>query len=323
MRFIFRADASLNIGSGHVMRSSVLAEEAISRGIECVFVGEISGLEWVSARIAKLGFSQVIMDQHLFEADTESDVLILDSYSIPISDQFIAKKNWKLLLSICDKITPKYESDIELHPGLATFNSNHSMPTVLSGADYVLIRKGIGKSKREKNLGGLLKVLVVGGGSDPFGFVEAIARVLSGTNLELEIHTFTNNAIPNVSQVRFVNHQFGSDLDLIANYVDIVFTTASTSSLEFIAREIPTGVVCAVDNQQDYYDQLGGFGYASQIGIYNSDGGWDFDLNSIKELLESEEKQNSLRKATQSLIDLQGSARVVDTLVSHFRCGRN
>jgi spore coat polysaccharide biosynthesis predicted glycosyltransferase SpsG len=305
------------------MRSSVLAEEAISRGFECIFVGEILGLEWVSARIAKLGFSQVIMDLRLFEADSESDVLILDSYSIPISDQFIAKKNWKLLLSICDEITPKYESDIELHPGLATFDSSHSIPTILSGANHVLIRKGIGKSKRERISGGVVKVLVVGGGSDPFGFVEAIAGVLSGTNLELEVHTITNNAIPDVSQVRFVKHRFGTDLDVIANYVDVVFTTASTSSLEFIAREIPTGVVCAVDNQRDYYNQLGSLGYASQLGVYNSDGEWDFDLNSIKELLENEEKQNSLRKATKSLIDLKGASRVVDTLVSHFRDGKN
>ena len=48
MRFIFRADASRENGSGHVMRSSVLAEEAISRGYECIFIGEISDLDWVA-----------------------------------------------------------------------------------------------------------------------------------------------------------------------------------------------------------------------------------------------------------------------------------
>jgi len=48
VRFIFRADASREIGSGHVMRSLALAEEAISRGFDCIFVGKISDLDWVS-----------------------------------------------------------------------------------------------------------------------------------------------------------------------------------------------------------------------------------------------------------------------------------
>lgn len=55
MRIIFRADASREIGSGHVMRSSVLAEEAVSRGFERIFIGSISGLDWVADRISTLG----------------------------------------------------------------------------------------------------------------------------------------------------------------------------------------------------------------------------------------------------------------------------
>lgn len=316
MRFIFRADASREIGSGHVMRSSVLAEEAISRGFECIFVGSISDLGWVSERIAKLGFSQVLANHDSFEPDSKSDVLILDTYSLSVSDPFITKKNWKLVLSICDETTPKYDSDIELRPGLVEVNSGRNVPRVLSGADHVLIRKGIGKSKRERSPRDILKVLVVGGGSDPFGFVEAISEVFGSMRLKMEVHTFTNALIREDSEVRFVKHPIGTDLDLIALDVDVVFTTASTSSLEFIAREIPTGIVCAVDNQIDYYAQLGSLGYAAQVGRYGSDGKWDFNLPSIRELLENQEKQDSLRLSTRSLIDLKGAERVVNVLVS-------
>jgi spore coat polysaccharide biosynthesis predicted glycosyltransferase SpsG len=256
------------------------------------------------------------VDEDLFVADAESDVLILDSYSIKVSDPFIAKKNWKLVMTICDRITPKYESDIELRPGLTKVNSWQQATAVLSGTDHILIRKGIEKSERERTLGDVLKVLVLGGGSDPFGFVSAISKVFNSMNLKMEVHAFTNAVIPDVSAVKYVIHSIGSDLDLIASDVDIVFTTASTSSLEFIAREIPMGVVCAVDNQEDYYSQLGKLGYASQIGIYNSSANWDFNLESIRELLESQEKQDSLRKSTHLLIDLKGAARVFDTLVS-------
>lgn len=316
MRFIFRADASREIGSGHVMRSSVLAEEAISRGHECIFVGRISNLDWVAERISNLGFTQVIVDDRSFQAEMQSDVLIVDSYSIPISDPFIAKKNWKFVLSICDAVTPEYESDLELRPGLSSISSKHSAPIILSGPEHVLIRKGITKSKRINTYGEALKVLITGGGSDPFGFVEAIAIVISSMELELEVHAFTEASLPIVSNVKFIRHSIGPDLDLIASDIDVVLTTASTSSLEFIAREIPTGIVCAVGNQQEYYIQLGQLNCAAQLGVYNSSGSWDFNLGAIKELLESKEKQKSLRKAMFSLIDFKGAARVIDTLIS-------
>jgi UDP-2,4-diacetamido-2,4,6-trideoxy-beta-L-altropyranose hydrolase len=316
MRFIFRADASREIGSGHVMRSSVLAEEVISRGFECIFVGKISSLSWVSERIVNLGFSQIISDDCFFKSNPESDVLVLDTYSIPASNPFVAKKNWKLVLSICDTFTARYESDVEVRPGLLKSHADQQKPIILSGPEYVLIRKGIEKATKEDFPGEVLKVLLVGGGSDPFGFVPAIAEVLSSINMDLEVHTFTNGETPEDSRIRFMKHSIGMDLDLVANKVDVVFCTASTSSLEFIAREIPTGVVCAIDNQVDYYNQLGQLGYVSQIGTYNSNQVWDFNLSLITEMLENKRKRDSLKEAIRGLIDLKGAARVIDRLLS-------
>lgn len=318
MRFIFRADASREIGAGHVMRSSVLAEEAISRGYECVFVGKISDLDWVDNRIAKLGFSCIVSDDRTFKSDLNSDVLILDSYLIPVSDAFIAKKNWKLVLSICDEITPKYEADVELQPGLETTTAGSVAPIVLSGPEYVLIRKGIEKSKRVLDSDGMTKVLLFGGGSDPFGFVHEILNVITSMDLNLEIHVFSYDVIPEDIALRLVSHPMGSELDSVAAYVDVVLTTASSSSLESIAREIPTGVGCAVDNQESCFEQLERLGYASTIGVRNRDGVWDFDVESIMELLGSQNKRVALREATRGLIDLKGASRVIDFLAE--RC---
>ena len=298
------------------MRSSVLAEEAISRGFECIFVGRISGLAWVSERIAKLGYSQLIENVYSFKPDPNSDVLILDSYSIPVTDSFISKRNWKSVLTICDSFTPKYQSDVEVRPSLLDLQSENQVPIILSGPDHILIRQGIRKSNKQYSDGEVVNVLIVGGGSDPFGFVPAIAHVLSSIDLEVVVHTFTNEQTPEDSKVRFVRNSIGSNLDLIANNVDVVFTTASTSSLEFIAKEIPTGVACAVDNQADCYDQLGKLGYAQPIGVFNSDHAWDFNLPLIRELLESHEKRIALKETISGLIDLRGAARVIDAVLS-------
>ncbi len=314
MRIIFRADASRKIGAGHVMRSSVLAEEAIQRGYECIFVGSVTGLSWVSGHINALGFAQIIEDENLFVPKIESDVLIIDSYSIPISDSFIVKSNWKLVLSICDESTPRYESDIELRPGLARILGSDNGKLVLSGPEYILVRKGIEKNRVRTNTTEALKVLIMGGGSDPFGFVPSITKFLSSLQLKLEVHLFSNTEISEKSTMTLINHQVGSELDRVAGEVDVVFCTASTSSLEFIAREIPTGVVCSIDNQNDYYAQLGELGFAAQLGYLGLDGKWVFNLQEIRALLENRERRDTLAKATHMLIDLHGAARVIDIL---------
>jgi spore coat polysaccharide biosynthesis predicted glycosyltransferase SpsG len=66
------------------MRSSALAEEVIARNIEAVFIGDIQELPWVTSRIEELGFSQILNKEDDFVPNSNSDVLILDSYSIPI-----------------------------------------------------------------------------------------------------------------------------------------------------------------------------------------------------------------------------------------------
>ena len=315
MRIIFRADASREIGSGHVMRSSVLAEEAISRGIECIFIGNISDLGWVSERISTLGFAQVLSDEYEFVPNAVSDVLVLDSYSIPVSNSFIAKKNWQLAMSICDQITPNYEVDIQIRPGFEKIREGQETPIVLSGAEYILIRRGILKSTGKNGGSRYPKVLVVGGGSDPFSYVPTIAEVIQPFIMNLEVHLFTNEKIATEFSHDFIIHPIGSELDLIAQEVDLVLTTASTSSLEFIAREIPTGVVCLIDNQEDYYKQLGRLGYAAQIGVRTTTGGWEFDVEAIRELLGSLEKRHSLKESITSLIDLKGAERVINFLI--------
>jgi spore coat polysaccharide biosynthesis predicted glycosyltransferase SpsG len=249
-------------------------------------------------------------------ANAETDVLILDSYSIPVSNAFIAKMNWKFSMSICDEITPNYAVDIELRPGFEKTGEGQSTSIVLSGAEHILIRQGIFKSDRKKGDSETTRVLVVGGGSDTFGYVPALAEVIHSLKLNLEVHLFTNAEILTVFSGGLVIHPIGAELDIIAREVDVVLTTASTSSLEFIAREIPTGVVCLINNQEDYYEQLGRLGYAIQIGLRTSIGDWEFNVEAIQDLLGSQERHEALKQSVLGLIDLKGAERVIDFLVA-------
>lgn len=296
------------------MRSSVLAEEAISRGHECVFVGVISDLDWVSSRISNLGFSSIIQDEKNFVSTSSTDILILDSYEIPESSAYISKANWKYILAIADAITPKYQSDVTLVPSLEVRGDPASGQKVLSGPEYILIRTGIAKSQKIESGHGPLRVMAVGGGSDPYGFVKEITHVISELGIAVELHCFTDEELPQSETIKICKHPIGPEFDYWANEVDLVLTTASTTSMEFIAREVPIGVVCAVDNQRDYYKQLGKLGCVSQIGVLETSGEWEFNLNEIVDLLSDSGKRVGLRNSTKGLIDLKGASRVIDFL---------
>jgi spore coat polysaccharide biosynthesis predicted glycosyltransferase SpsG len=313
MRYIFRADASREIGAGHVMRSSVLAEEAISRGHECIFVGQILDLAWLENRITKLGFSQIFRFESDFIFENNQDILILDSYTIPITSEFLGTGKWKFILSIADEITPEYHASAELRTSWNSRQNSDSLINVLEGPDYFLIRKSITKSSR-KNLHETKSVLVTGGGSDPFGFVSAITKVIGVLGINVELHCFSENYIPNAGIKNLTVHPLGPELDILSNEIDLVLTTASTSSLEFIAKEIPMGIACAVDNQIANYTQLLELGYASQIGVFDPLGGWKFDTRELELFLTDTNKQDLLRSSIRGLVDLKGAARIIDYL---------
>ena len=313
MRFVFRADASMTIGSGHVMRSSAIAEEAIVRGIPSLFVGKISELGWVRERIRGLGFIQVLENTSEFVPDKNKDILIIDSYEIPTDDEFVQLRNWSKVVSIFDELTPGYSCDLRIHPGLTNAWPEPFSGRTLSGPKFVPLRKSI-KNSRVHTPEGTLKVLVVGGGSDTYGFVPAVVKVLTKLTQDFHATIFTNSFSGTDLDERFSVSEVGLNLDLVANAVDLVFTTASTTSLEFLARGSAVAIGCAVDNQELYYKELSGGSYAAPIGEFSNDE-WHLDAKLIHELISSKTLRATLKDNSSNLIDLNGAQRIVDEIL--------
>ena len=157
MRIIFRADASRVMGSGHVMRLSVIAEEALSRGIACVFVGTISDLDWVQDYVKGIGFEQIIENFDCFEINSKNDILIVDSYILDPSLEIIQRDNWAAVVSINDEMTPEFDADLRLIPGLRDAGEHEH--NTLSGADYILVRKSITKKVTYSDSSGVPRIL--------------------------------------------------------------------------------------------------------------------------------------------------------------------
>jgi len=314
MSYVFRADASQSIGSGHVMRCSAIAEELISRGEEVVFVGEYAEVPWLVDWINGLGFSQIFRSPISYISNPVTDVLILDSYRLPIEDEFIQNKKWKGVVSIVDELTPNYFANLVIHPGISVALKSHSGTKILTGPKYIPLRKSIKKSEINRIHNKSLTILIVGGGTDSFNFVDSMCSALQSINAQFKAYFFTNNAPEHNLDYRFTALKIGSELDEYANSADLVFTTASTTSLEFVAREVAIGIGCAIDNQEECYQALSSANIAMPIGRFIL-GNWNFDDSRIKALVISSDIRDSLRNEASGFIDLGGAKRVVDEIL--------
>ena len=317
MRYVFRADASHTIGSGHVMRSSAIAEEFISRGMNTIFVGSITELDWVAQRIRGLGFSEIYNFSREFLPNKDTDVLVLDSYDLEKDDPFVNPNTWHSVVTIVDSVTPAYLCSLRIHPGLdSDWYQDRKIP-LLYGPEYIPLRREISLDEVEVRSGTHpLSIIVLSGGTDAFGLVSVLASLLKNIEMDFKAFLFTDMPVQVTLDHRFEIVPIGSTLDILSRNADLVFTTASTSSLEFIARGLPVAILCAVQNQVNNYEKLGALGVALQAGSRNPDETWDLNRDLIIELVCSPNIRKQLSSRACSYIDKSGSSRIVDAIIA-------
>jgi spore coat polysaccharide biosynthesis predicted glycosyltransferase SpsG len=301
------------MGAGHVMRSAAIAEEAIDRGIQCVFIGEITGIPWLSDRVQNLGFHRVFSIDKDFHPSPKSDVLILDSYSIPADHKFLEIHDWLAVINIFDSSTPNYKSQLRIHPGIEKISDSSFFGKTLSGPKYIPIRKNI---RRERPLAenGKLRITVIGGGTDVYGFVTAIAKTLKKLRVDFLARVVTTSHIELKQDARFEVLEPSQDVDSIFCDTDVAFTTAGITSFEFLSTGCVVGIACAVENQENNYSLLAELGISRPIGVY-ANGAWKLESDEILALVLDSTLRNVLRKNAANFIDAHGTKRIVDAIL--------
>lgn len=326
IRYVFRADASPEIGAGHVMRLCSIIEEMLERELVVLLVGNIKGIPWLAKRVETLGNKLKFIEENDFISDPSSDVLIIDSYTLDIDSDFFMKKKWLKIAALVEVGTPKYKADLYIHCGTnSKIESDYEFlnSKFIGGIEYLPIRQSIQKIENQLRIVGdihPLRILVVGGGTDPLNFVRKFSLEL--LKFKQEFYAVLISDQPDICiplDGRFSQRSIGTNLESELVDSDLIFTLSGTSSWDFLSCGFPLGIAMGFENQEDNYEFQVSNKLAIGIGKFTSKNMFEFNIENINSLMQSHDLRMELSRMARMKVDSLGVERIVKALVELAR----
>lgn len=348
MKVAFRADASIEIGSGHVMRCLALADALRRRGASSrFFCRQVPG--HLGERIRASGHDLTWL--HADQPDAEASALALSSgnaepYDGLVVDHYALDAGWeqhqrgmaKRILAIDDLANRPHDCDILLdqnHYENASTRYAGLLPThcqALLGPRYALLQPAFAEARKtlRPRLGLVKRVLICFGGSDPANAtalaVEGfLAAQLSGVQAEVIVGT----AYPHWAalQQRY-GQSIGQDAEQNAGAItqlelrqgvttmaeamaraDVFMGAGGTMTWERAALGLPGITVALADNQRQLSLDLALAGAGLHLGDASVVQASDWAAE-LRELVDQPERLCAMSERLLDFTDGQGAARV-------------
>ena len=337
MKFVFRVDATKDIGLGHLMRCYALAEELVKNKNTCFFISNIDN----EKIIEKIITSEIIFEKITTSPESKKDLQYLINFSkkhyidwvitdhYKISSEYIKKikDNGFQVLCIDDTSQIYYSSEVVVNQNIVSkkieFKTDDSTKLLL-GSKYIIIREELLKRGKKIYKDNVEKILVTFGGIDYGNITIKILKILKETidnniqiivvigalnkieeNLKSEIKKLDN------SQIRFVfSPENMAELYLES---DIAISAGGSSCYELAYFGIPNIIITVADNQLNIAKELDKKNVSIYLGKKE-----DVSSNKIKENVLKLIKDNSLRKKMSKnglkLVDGKGKKRIIEAM---------
>ncbi|WP_130537797.1 UDP-2,4-diacetamido-2,4,6-trideoxy-beta-L-altropyranose hydrolase [Thiomicrorhabdus indica] len=262
MKVVFRVDASIKIGTGHVMRCLTLAAVLRDQGIDVLFLCRphsghlIQLIEQKGYEVARLAQPNSYSDETLFHSDwlgvtqqqdAEQCAQFLHNKPVDwlIVDHYALDKNWQTQLKpYCEKLMViddlgdrEHLCDwlLDQNYGATTAKYQHLVPDhcqILAGADYSLLRSEFAEWRdyslnRRTDKNTVENILITMGGVDPDNYTGKILAQMSNVPLsgqEKIIVVMGANA-PHLQTVQYQAAAMPFDIEIktnVANMAEIM-----------------------------------------------------------------------------------------------------
>jgi len=275
MNILFRADSSSTIGTGHIMRDIVLAEQFDNSNI--IFATQnLPGN--INHKIKEKEFMIEILNSNAIEEVNKLiekysiDMIVIDHYGIDEKyEKKLKIKNLTLKIMSLDDTYEKHHCDILLNHNVSANSSKYiglvpESCELRCGAQYTLLRdefKAI--EKKERNILGkdILTVFIAMGGADHSNRNIDILKVMKRFS-NLRVNIVTTRANKHLSELeRYVKgfenvtiHINTDKIALLINESDFAIVTPSVTVNEIIFMGLPFIAIQTADNQNEIAQYL-------------------------------------------------------------------
>lgn len=340
---VFRADASVAIGSGHVMRCLTLADALDVAPRSVLFVcADLPGqlIEVIEQRgyAARLiaATDDAMTDAELTGAAIRShfacakvDWLVVDHYGLDFAWECAMRAEAPHILAIDDLADRQHDCDLLLDQNLyldmhERYRSKISLQCrLLLGPAFALLRQEFASQRQERRLrdGRLRRLLVSFGGSDPTNETAKALEALHGSSLQgLAVDVVVGSSNPNrhviESICRSSSFNFHCQTDRMAELLDaadLCIGGGGTSTWERCCVGTPALVIALAANQVEVSRQVASAGAAIYLGCSDQISASRI-ASALDALSQSRETLSTMSGAALALVDGQGASRVAAVL---------
>lgn len=335
---LLRTEASVAIGSGHVMRCLALAQAWLDAGGRAVFAmaqatpaveERLRNERFKVARVAAQLGSVADADEtaglaHLHAASW----VVVDGYDFGAEYQARLKSHGLKVLFIDDNgHAPHYSADLVLNQnahGREELYRNRELSTkLLLGPRFALLRREFTAWRGwQREVPAIARnVLVTMGGSDPDNITERVVEAISsGGDFETTIVAGGSN--PHLVRLREFVGTCGGTFRLSENTLnmpelmanaDLAVAGAGTTSWEICSLGLPALLIVLADNQEGIAHELSKRGVIASLGR-GSDLAPSTIASQLRNLAHSRSVRREMSERGRALVDGRGAERVVVAL---------
>ena len=338
MNLLFRADANVAIGTGHVMRCIALAQALQDGGGRAVFAmaEPTQGIRQKLAAescevnsVSSVAGSESDSRQTIALAkDQRADWIVVDGYQFNAEYQRSLKNaGFKVLFLDDYGHAAPYSADLVLNQNAQAnediYRARESYTRLLLGCKYCLLRREFtpwrGWKREVAPVG--RKLLVSMGGSDPDNLTGVVIDALHDVP-DIDATVVVGNSNPHLEELERTASQVGGWLRLrnsvnnmpeLMAWADVAVSGAGSTTWEMCLLQLPMALIDIADNQTPIANALVASGAAIHLGDFRNVRAKEI-AKRVTSLLASETERVTLSAQSGKLVDGWGTGRVLSEL---------